>query len=176
MNRKARWIVVHEGLDVACSRRGKHLRSGNRHVFPDRVLVLAKGAMNLQHRNSPRVHFLFVELGVVVVIRQALAVALKGEPPRSRTAHRLLKLRAECRLRSAALPPFAISAALKAISPQDFGLLGLHVSKARKVNPVAPSVVHARGWLPWRLLPSHDPSDCGQVPRSSSPIHRKTPK
>ncbi len=84
MNRKTRWIVVREGLDVACSRRGKHLRRCNRHILPDRVLVLAKGAVDLQHWNSPCVHLLFVELGIVVVLGQTLAVPVKGETATAR--------------------------------------------------------------------------------------------
>src|ERR1700732_4942214 len=139
MNRKTRWIVVGEGLDVACSRRGKHLRRCNRHVLPDRVLVLAKGAMDLQHWNSPCVPPLLVELGIVVVVGQTLAVPVKGEPPRSGAAQRLLELWSKSCLRNSSLPSFTMSSALETISSQELDLLCLHVSKSRNVDPVGPS-------------------------------------
>src|ERR1700738_5442124 len=90
MNRKTRWIVVREGLNVASPRRGKHLRRGNRHILADRVLVPAKGAVDLQHWNSPCIHLLFVELGIVVGAGQTLTVPVKAEPPRPGPAPRLL--------------------------------------------------------------------------------------
>src|ERR1700730_7782828 len=141
MNRKTRWIVVCEGLDVACSRRGKHLRRRNRHILADRVLVLAKGTVDLQHGNSPCIHlvFVFVELGIVVVVGQTLTVPAKGEPPRPGAAQRLLELWPKSCLRNSSLPSFTMSSTLKTISSQELDLLCLHVAKSRNVDPVGPS-------------------------------------
>src|SRR5260370_11968042 len=139
MNRKPRRIVIREGLDVACSRRGKHLGSCHRHILADRVLVLAKGAVDLQHRNSPSVHLPFVELGIVVVVGQTLTVPVKGETPRPGPAQRLLKFCSKSCLRDSSLPSFPMSSALETISSQELGLPCLDVSKPRNVDPVGPS-------------------------------------
>src|ERR1035437_80053 len=148
MNRKAGRLVVGEGLDVVRSGRCEHLRSGNRHILSERELIFTKCAVDLQHWNSPRVNFFFVEFHEVIVVRQTLAEAAKNEPPGPRLADRFLEFQAESRLRDPPLPAFPMGAPLETIASQEAGLPGLHVAKSRNVDPVWPSPYHHPIFIP----------------------------
>ena len=116
-------LVLGEGLDFARARGGQHFRGRDGHVLRMAQFIFAPGAMNLQDGDSPGVHLFLIEFHVVVVIRQAFAIAAKVNRHGPGRLMRFFEIGAEANLRDAALPAFAVSAALITVSAQEIGCL-----------------------------------------------------
>src|SRR5207249_5604557 len=99
-----------------------------------------------------------VEIHMVLVTRQALAVALQRDSPRSRLAQPLLQVRSQSRLRRAARPALPTRPRLDAVAAQEPDVrLPLHteIPEARDVRPGRPPAVDVLDRKSTRLNSSH---------------------
>src|SRR5438876_8501285 len=136
--------VVIVRLDAPAPRGLEHLRRLTLHVLADRPLVLAPRAVDAQQWDPPLVLPLRVQVHVVLVARQALAVSLQRHPPRSRLAQALLQVRAQARLRRAAAPSLTTRSRLDPIASEEADLLlsvRAEVAEPRDVGPRGPPAV-----------------------------------
>src|SRR5207237_6675973 len=92
------------------------------YVFADGALVVAPGTVHPQQGNPPRVGPLRIEIDVVLVSRQALAVPLHGHFPWARLPQPLLQLRSEPGLGRAARTALATRPRLDAVGTSEYQL------------------------------------------------------
>ncbi len=109
--------------------------------------------MNGQRGDPPGIELVFIYFDVVGVIRQTLAEASQAHAPRTGTLQRIFEIDADARHGCAAAPVFPASAALIAVSANEFLLLGFHVAETRNVNSIR--AVAERHFV---FVPRHDPA------------------
>src|SRR5205085_2929452 len=110
----------------------------------DGALVLAPGAVHAQQGDPPLVRARGVEIDVVLVPRQTLAVSLQRHLPRPGLPQLPFQLRPYSRERGAAHPAVASRSALDPISPEETDLrlpTPSHIAEARDVRPGRPPAV-----------------------------------
>src|SRR5215470_6463251 len=150
MNRQSRRrnLLVH--IDIPGTCRGQHLRGLHRDVSRHRMLVFAPSAMYLDHRDSPGVHFLLIDLDVVLMVRQTLSESADPHPPWSGLAQLILEIRTKTAHARAAAPALSTSSALVTIAAQKLFLLGLfvHIAESRNVNSVWPIAERHHVFMP----------------------------
>src|SRR3984957_20514552 len=92
--------------------------------------------MHFQGRDSPCIHRLLIDLNKIVVVGHALTESSDADSPRPWFTDRFFEVRTYSRLRDAALPALAISAAFVAVAAQKILVLRLHVAKSWNVNAI----------------------------------------